>query len=208
MKKISILLLSSAMLLTACGNTTPTPPPSLNTPNSTTTPTSPTSGISSTAMPIATLPTGNCLQGAWSIDRTGLTTYVRNVMSLDMNPSVREGSINITFNGNNFIQEIPRMIVTNEVSDMTMEMTMSGIIRGPFVETAPGSLTFQSDGTGNTKLENITINGQPFTDAPVDMGDLFIDQNTITNYQCSGNTLNLIFPVEGTRTATMTLTRR
>ncbi len=206
MKKIAGLLISSTILLSACGagSTVPTP---------TTSPTpliTSSSTLSST--PIATPPPSgqtslNCLQGNWSSDSSALTTYMRNTLP-DMSPTVTNGSMEISFSGNNFTQGSSSLTVAASRPEMNMVITMSGTVSGTLTHTAPGQVTFRSTGTGGMRADSITVNGQPFIDAPIEFGDLLMGQQTQGSYQCNGNNLTLMLSLGDGRTATMMYTRR
>lgn len=194
MKKLSVLILTSAVFLSACGNS-----------NVMTNPGNNSNGI--LPPPLAGSPT-NCLQGNWSSDSTALTAYMRSIMT-EVSPTVTAGSIDMSFNGNNFVQSVPSLTVNSSMDGITLSMTMSGAVRGTFQEVSPGSIKLRSDGTSTMRLDSATLNGQPFTSAPIEMGDLFVGQNdTSATYQCGGNTLTIAFRVDDTRTATMVLQKR
>ncbi|MBI4836495.1 MAG: hypothetical protein HY817_04520 [Candidatus Abawacabacteria bacterium] len=148
---------------------------------------------------------GTCPQGTWLASADSLTNYMRGVI-ITMQPTVTSGSMQMSFNNGRFTQETGSMVVKSNIGDQTMEMKMVGGTNGTYSEVAPGQLQLTSDGTGTTRVESVTINGQPFTNAPIDMSGMFIGQQSALTYQCAGNTLTLNFNVAD-RQAAMVLTR-
>jgi len=145
---------------------------------------------------------GNCLQGTWSASTANLTSYMQNVITV-MQPNVTAGTFSLAFNNGSFSQKVDNMTIKSTISDQILEVSTSGETNGTYEEKTPGTINFHSNGTGTTKVNSMTLNGQPMNAgaAPIDFKGIFAGEQTNVSYQCSANNLALTFTLPASAVA-------